>query len=181
MTFVVYDLLVERRQKRLLEEATKSGKIVDSLFPRAVRDRLFDNKKPEPSSRKLFKSASMIEDRYLRQHAQGSEEGSQSLSLGNLPPIADLYNDTTVMFADIAGFTAWSSEREPSQVFQLLESLFCDFDTLAKNMKVFKIETIGDCYVAVTGLPETTPLHASIMAKVRKILSTSCVQKKDTS
>ena len=125
MTFVVYDLLVERRQKRLLEEATKSGKIVDSLFPRAVRDRLFDDKdKPKPSSRTLFKSASMIEDRYLRQgHAQGSEEGSQSLSLGNLPPIADLYNDTTVMFADIAGFTAWSSEREPSQVFQLLESL----------------------------------------------------------
>jgi len=125
MTFVVYDLLVERRQKRLLEEATKSGKIVDSLFPRAVRDRLFDEKKHEPSSRKLFKAVSMSsDDRYLRQgHAQGSEEGSQSLSLGNLPPIADLYNDTTVMFADIAGFTAWSSEREPSQVFQLLESL----------------------------------------------------------
>ena len=124
MTFVVYDLLVERRQKRLLEEATKSGKIVDSLFPRAVRDRLFDEKKPEPSSRKLFKAVSMSsEDRYIRQgHAQGSEEGSQSLSL-HLPPIADLYNDTTVMFADIAGFTAWSSEREPSQVFQLLESL----------------------------------------------------------
>ena len=38
------------------------------------------------------------------------------------PPIADLFPHTTVMFADIAGFTAWSSEREPSQVFQLLVS-----------------------------------------------------------
>jgi class 3 adenylate cyclase len=36
------------------------------------------------------------------------------------PPIADLFPHTTVLFADIVGFTAWSSEREPAQVFQLL-------------------------------------------------------------
>ncbi len=38
----------------------------------------------------------------------------------NAKPIADLFPNTTVMFADIAGFTAWSSQREPSQVFTLL-------------------------------------------------------------
>jgi hypothetical protein len=38
-------------------------------------------------------------------------------------PIAELYENTTVMFADIAGFTSWSSEREPSQVFRLLEKV----------------------------------------------------------
>ena len=49
------------------------------------------------------------------------------------------------MFADIEGFTAWSSEREPAQVFQLLETLFKEFDTEAKRLGVFKVETIGDC------------------------------------
>ena len=57
-------------------------------------------------------------------------------------------------FADISGFTAWSSVREPAQVFKLLETIYRSFDRIAKKRKVFKVETIGDCYVAVTGLPE---------------------------
>jgi class 3 adenylate cyclase len=69
------------------------------------------------------------------------------------------------MFADIAGFTAWSSEREPSQVFKLLESLYRKFDELANKLGVFKVETIGDCYVAVTGLPDPVPDHAVLCAR----------------
>jgi class 3 adenylate cyclase len=49
--------------------------------------------------------------------------------------------------ADIAGFTAWSSMRDPHQVFTLLESIFQAFDVLAKKRGVYKVETIGDCYV----------------------------------
>lgn len=42
------------------------------------------------------------------------------------------------MFADITGFTAWSSVREPSQVFTLLESVYGAFDDIAKIRKIFK-------------------------------------------
>ena len=49
------------------------------------------------------------------------------------------------MFGDIAGFTAWSSVREPSQVFTLLETVYAAFDVLAKRRRVFKVETVGDC------------------------------------
>lgn len=80
-------------------------------------------------------------------------------------PIADLFPNTTIMFADIAGFTAWSSVREPSQVFTLLETVYQAFDTIAKRRRVFKVETVGDCYVAVTGLPEVRKDHAFAMAK----------------
>ena len=69
-------------------------------------------------------------------------------------PIADLFPETTIMFADISGFTAWSSEREPSQVFYLRETLCHAFDQLASRLGVFKVETIGDCYVAVTELSD---------------------------
>jgi class 3 adenylate cyclase len=41
--------------------------------------------------------------------------------------------------------------RNPVQVFELLETLYGAFDEVADRRKVFKIETIGDCYVAVTG------------------------------
>jgi class 3 adenylate cyclase len=69
------------------------------------------------------------------------------------------------MFADIAGFTAWSSEREPSQVFKLLETLYHEFDNIADCLGVFKVETIGDCYVAVSGLPTPNKDHAKTMAR----------------
>jgi hypothetical protein len=69
------------------------------------------------------------------------------------------------IFADIAGFTAWSSEREPYQVFKLLETIYSAFDSIAKHLGVFKVETIGDCYVAVTGLPDSNKEHAVVCAK----------------
>jgi Adenylate and Guanylate cyclase catalytic domain len=62
-------------------------------------------------------------------------------------PRKDLFPATTIMFADMAGFTAWSSAREPSQVFTLLESIYSEFDRIAHRRKVFKVEVIGDCYV----------------------------------
>ena len=69
------------------------------------------------------------------------------------------------MFADIVGFTAWSSAREPSQVFTLLETVYLAFDKIAKRKRVFKVETVGDCYVAVAGLPDPCPDHAVVMAR----------------
>lgn len=69
-------------------------------------------------------------------------------------PIADLFENASVLFADIAGFTGWSSGRDPRHVFHLLETLFGAFDAIAIKRSVFKIETIGDCYLAVTGLPK---------------------------
>ena len=69
------------------------------------------------------------------------------------------------MILDIQGFTCWASERSPSDVFVLLESLYGNFDTASRNMGVFKIETIGDTYVAVCGLPQPRKDHAVVMAK----------------
>ncbi len=48
-------------------------------------------------------------------------------------PIADFFPQCTVLMADIAGFTSWSSEREPSQVFQLLQTVFFHFDKVWKS------------------------------------------------
>jgi class 3 adenylate cyclase len=51
------------------------------------------------------------------------------------------------MFADIVGFTAWSSMREPTQVFTLLESIYGAFDEAARKRGVFKVRR-GMCKVS---------------------------------
>jgi class 3 adenylate cyclase len=51
------------------------------------------------------------------------------------------------MFADIAGFTAWSSVREPAGLYAP-RNLYGAFDAIARKRGVFKVETIGDSYVA---------------------------------
>jgi hypothetical protein len=66
---------------------------------------------------------------------------------------------------DIAGFTRWSSSRPPQNVFTLLESLYRRFDSKARARGVFKVETIGDCYMACAGLPKPREDHAVIMAR----------------
>jgi Adenylate and Guanylate cyclase catalytic domain len=80
----------------------------------------------------------------------GTEDGvnAQGFNLNpyDTKPIADLFPHTTIMFADIVGFTAWSSVREPTQVFILLETLYHAFDQIANRRRVFKVETVGDCY-----------------------------------
>lgn len=58
----------------------------------------------------------------------------------------DLFIDTSILVADIAGFSAWSSVREPGQVFKFLRTIYGAFDDIAEKRKVFKVDTTGDCY-----------------------------------
>lgn len=103
---------------------------------------------------------------------KGTSAGTQVLKQDS-PPIADLFPEVTVMFAYIAGCNTWSSTREPSQVFLLLESVYGLFDKLASKRKIFKVETIGDSYLAVAGLPDSRSDHAVVMAK---FASECCIQ-----
>lgn len=47
---------------------------------------------------------------------------------------------TTILFADLSGFTKWSSDRSPEEVFLLLESIYGAFDAIAEKLGVFKVE-----------------------------------------
>ncbi len=75
--------------------------------------------------------------------------------------IADAYPHTTVLFADLVGFTPWAQRTKPDLVVSFLDDLFSRFDALAATCGVEKIKTIGDSYMAVAGAPEARADHAA--------------------
>ncbi len=73
--------------------------------------------------------------------------------------VADAYDDVSVMFIDICGFTALSNRSAPVEIVQMLNSVFSHFDGLVERRDLEKIKTIGDAYMVAGGLPETCEDH----------------------
>ena len=79
--------------------------------------------------------------------------------------IAETYPEVTVFFADIVDFTTLSSSLGPHQTVNMLNDIFGKFDALAEEFKIEKIKTIGDCYMAVAGMPSRDPFHCQHVAQ----------------
>jgi class 3 adenylate cyclase len=113
-----------------------------------------------------------------REHALlvAEQEKSERLLLNILPAaiaarlkddhriIADGFADVSVLFADIVGFTELSSRTGAPQLVALLNDLFSRFDALVEKHGAEKIKTIGDAYMACTGLPVERADHARVIA-----------------
>lgn len=80
--------------------------------------------------------------------------------------IADNFADVTILFGDIVGFTALSSNTPAAEIVDMLNGLFSRFDEISAELGIEKIKTIGDCYMAVCGLPKIRPDHADVMARM---------------
>jgi guanylate cyclase len=74
--------------------------------------------------------------------------------------IADAYPATTILFADIVGFTPWAQRTPPDHVVAVLDAIFSAFDDLTERSGLEKVRTIGDGYMAVAGAPVPRADHA---------------------
>ena len=124
-------------------------------------------------------SVSNITERKLTQEAlKFQKEQIEKLLLNILPApiagrlqkdpttIADSFDDASVLFADIVGFTELSSRKTPKELVDLLNVIFSKFDQLAQNHHLEKIKTIGDAYMVVGGLPTPHPKHTEAIAQM---------------
>lgn len=80
--------------------------------------------------------------------------------------IAEHYDEVTILFADIVGFTPLSSRLEPIELVSILNQIFSEFDKLADQLHLEKIKTIGDAYMVAAGLPLPRKDHAAAIAEM---------------
>jgi len=106
------------------------------------------------------------------------QEKSEALLLNILPKeiaailknesrtIADHYDEASVLFADMVGFTPLSAQLPPVEMIELLNEVFSFFDSLLDKYGVEKIRTIGDSYMVASGVPRGRPDHAQALARM---------------
>ncbi len=78
--------------------------------------------------------------------------------------IAESFEEVSILFADIVGFTPLSAQMQPIQLVSLLNRIFSEFDQLVDRYQLEKIKTIGDAYMVAAGLPIPRDDHAAAIA-----------------
>lgn len=95
--------------------------------------------------------------------------------------VADSFENVTILFADIVGFTRFSNTMSPSELVDMLDEVFSEFDNLVDKYNIEKIKTIGDAYMAVGGLPTPTKEHcqnvADMALEINQIIKHKFVEK----
>lgn len=75
-----------------------------------------------------------------------------------------LYRKVSVLMLDFVGFTDFTEKNDPTVTLGELNDIFTAFDRISEQFGVERIKTIGDAYLAVSGMPEAAPDHASAVA-----------------
>ncbi len=114
--------------------------------------------------------------RRIQVRLEALHERTESLLLNVLPrsvadrlrngecEIVDRFPEATILFCDLVGFTPMAAQMDPVRLVALLNSVFSEIDCLVEKHGLEKIKTIGDAYMAASGVPDWNPDHARAMA-----------------
>lgn len=128
----------------LQAEKEKSERLLLNMLPSSIAERL-------------------KQDMGLRSYSVGGDSDRTDVIVA---PIAENFEEATILFADIVDFTTISTYISPTELVELLNGIFSMFDLLAERHGIEKIKTIGDAYMAVGGVPNHRADHADAIANM---------------
>ena len=94
--------------------------------------------------------------------------------------IADKYDDASILFADIAGYTKRASDTAPAELVRFLDRLYTNLDALVDQHGLEKIKTSGDSYMVVSGVPNPREDHLEALAALALDISEAVADLKDS-
>ncbi|KAK6625789.1 Soluble guanylate cyclase 88E [Polyplax serrata] len=116
------------------------------------------SKKLEESMRKLDEEMKRT-DELLYQMIP--KQVADRLRAGENPiDTCQIFDSVSILFSDVVSFTEICSRIAPMEVVSMLNAMYSIFDTLTERNRVYKVETIGDAYMVVSGAPEKEINHA---------------------
>ena len=183
-----FESLVQRKDGTVIWIAENTRAVRDCAVSK--RDALASkpSAKGEQQGKLLYYEGTVsdvTERKLIEEALKFEQEQTKTLLLNLLPapiakrlqdgenPIADKFEEVSVLFADLVGFTEFSSKKTPEELVSILNIIFSEFDKLAQRYGLEKIKTIGDAYMVVGGLPIFRPDHARSIAQMALAMQTA--------
>ena len=158
---------VLERTAELAAEQEKSERLLLSILPKPIAEQL---KKAQSilweQNKKQPVSAVAIANKATAKPAQPRPVTEKPPPEQKMAPVAEHFDEVTILFADIVDFTALSAQMTPTELVNLLNQIFSSFDRLAEHHGLEKIKTVGDGYLVVGGLPIPKPDRAEAIARM---------------
>ena len=148
---VVDDSPITNNQIDLLQRFTK---VIDFTYTRVA-----DLQQSEKQAQELEK---IFQENQRLLHSILPEQIAEQIRAGQ-QTIVKRFEQVSILFADIVGFTVLSEKLSPQEVVDILNGLFSKFDDLTDKYHLEKIKTIGDAYMVAAGVPEEKDNHAQLM------------------
>jgi len=171
---------------QVIDPAISRRPPVPSSCPPLAASLMSDCFDPDPANRPTFTDLDLrlrranvasMEPGKMRFSRQSKKENRKSDLLNKVFPkhVAEALRDgrkvepesrdcVTIFFSDIVGFTTIASLMTPMKVSDLLDRLYSQFDELSDKHDIFKVETIGDAYMAATNLIKDQDDHVKRIA-----------------
>jgi class 3 adenylate cyclase len=137
-----------RAEENLRIEQVRSERLLLNILPKVIADRL--------------KSSPI----HVTKRSTNKIWDVNSQSNSNSTIIADTFEEVSVLFADIVGFTEFAGAVSATNLVDMLNAIFSEFDRLVDQYELEKIKTIGDSYMLVGGLPLPRADHAQAIADI---------------
>ncbi|MGE2730840.1 adenylate/guanylate cyclase domain-containing protein [Mycolicibacterium vaccae] len=133
--------------------------------------------------REIYRAEEAMDAEYLRSERLLTnilpEAIAERLKEPTRTVIADKYDDASILFADIAGYTERAAGIPPGELVRFLDRLYTDLDQLVDRHGLEKIKTTGDAYMVVSGVPTPRDDHLEALAALALDITVAVADLKD--